>query len=996
MTFQPPQRKLSSDLYSLIGRLESKAKRNLIRGYSLKPRLSAKEVAAIRKGNSCADGMLAGAIVKGPNGLKSRKGNKATSSDIYKTYSLVPLEVRAEVCYTVGYVNSSITDSLEICKLIRELSFIEEKETTEALLLLESLSERFGASNFLFFKLAYIRTSRILTSDHLELIASIEENAQHADAVGLQSSALENIGTKLSLFAVASRRTGSMASRIKNGDFRCSIALSNLVPTPVDEADVAGFLLRACESSLVDTIYSFIIILNLENRLSTASLNIRTHLDSNLLKELDDISSTCSGEPTKSIITAHYSNQNSDNEPALDLYRASSAFLERKHYTRIRNDLDRVIGVRLVQDIKGTPTVGIGDEFHDKDVLTSRMDVETTKVLSNSLELDDFYRTYLFLRFISSRLNIIRLTAEDIQFLFDNTTGLEVLLTENELKTLYSTAPGTSKGLVAVLALALYRKKSIDPDVDFDFREEFINYVQTHHNGSIRDFISWLVATSPSVANYLVVSLDEVTLEKLYTLIKSASEASEIRRDILRSIGTKLNRIEYIMEADAIVTRFKVATLQKYFDSSRMYVDGVAMKKWLDANPSIYAEEYRNIYPKLIAAINSANENLESNQNEVVIIKLLNTDHTLISEIFKDAFEEFCLNNEFGIESYLGRRIRHNTLQGVLLAPVDTVFKKDAYRSLWASPNFRKCIKSWMASYSFMLEKLRKEQLQFKSNSSLFNAQIDPEEASTKENILQLTRTLRSAGGAELLNELIIRTCWKQISPQLENASRFITTTLLNEAKESIAQHFFKYESALENNLKADLFEAINGVFRKVASWFQVPQTGFVPASVRELIQIILLDLSQSEATVSWTGECLDKKYTGISVHRIYDCLAVLLQNAYTHGDEGQTISIKMDNEKVGDSLLDEVYIAVTSKAKTNKYYECVSRIERAIQARESGSDMVTEGYSGIKKVKFLSRLSEGRHTVSFSTDAATREISLRFKLRAEISSDSSDIEEAP
>ena len=38
----------------------------------------------------------------------------------------------------------------------------------------------------------------------------------------------------------------------------------------------------------------------------------------------------------------------------------------------------------------------------------------------------------------------------------------------------------------------------------------------------------------------------------------------------------------------------------------------------------------------------------------------------ILEEIAQIAFKQFCTNREFGIESYLGRRIRHNTLTGML------------------------------------------------------------------------------------------------------------------------------------------------------------------------------------------------------------------------------------------------------------------------------------------------------------------------------------------
>ena len=62
---------------------------------------------------------------------------------------------------------------------------------------------------------------------------------------------------------------------------------------------------------------------------------------------------------------------------------------------------------------------------------------------------------------------------------------------------------------------------------------------------------------------------------------------------------------------------------------------------------------------------------------------------------------------------------------------------------------------------------------------------------------------------------------------------------------------------------------------------------------------------------------------------------------------------------------------------------ECVDRVLTALTSSETGKEMVTEGYSGIKKVKFITRLNEGKSTVT--ANVFDDEIELRFRLKAEV-----------
>ncbi|MCY1166799.1 MAG: hypothetical protein V4448_18490 [Pseudomonadota bacterium] len=980
--FQSKKAWRSAEIYKLIAGIRSIKKRNLLRGYSAKPRIDHYDVEEIRRENSPYDSMIVGAVLKGRRGLLDgpNQKKKRTSGDLFTMTSFPPVDWRNEVCYTAGYINSMSEVATEMLRVIKSLARLEVIESDCALDLLLGLSKEYGASNFLSYKLAYLRSARDLPAALLGVISQIENEIFHRDNAGLHFSALENLSSKISLFVVAQRRISGLVGRV-NGDFRKALSLSNFIPTPLDEEDVAGFLLRATESCLLDAVYAVLVIFNLADELGAVRREFELRLKPELLTQLLDVIQFSSESEDGVIVTDCYRAQNEDSDPSLDLYRTSSAFLERPKFAAYRNKFDRVIGARLLAEIIDGKVYTVSKPFNDKELLLAKNATPLEEILPVSL--DSFYRTFLFLRFIGNKANLLNLSKDEIKFVFENTLGLEMLLTEEEMRTLYITAPPEMKSLVAVLALALFRKKSIDPDVDFEFRADFISHVNTTHNGSIVEFIEYLLSDSPQVANYIVGSLDEVTLEKMYTLVTNASQASQIRCDILRAVGQKLNRIEYFIEADAITTRSKVSKLQQYFDSSRMYVDSVSMKKWLDSNPTMSTEQYRSLYPRIEARISSI-ENESGGETNVLVIHLNDQDEYLISQIAKDAFEQFCLNTEFGIESYLGRRIRHNTLDGVTTDTVDAVLRKPEYRIVMSNPSMRRTVEAWMASYKSIIDKLRREHLQFKSSTSLFKATLDLEDSTTKENVRKLSSTLQSAGGSELLNDLVIAFCWKQITPQLENAARFIRTTLLREANTSIDKFFYGFYGAVEGQIKLELHEAVNEVFKKVADWFQVPRTGFISASVRDLCQIILIELNLQNP-VEFSGDAVDIKYTGISVHRLYDCLAVLLQNAHKHGEDSTPILVNVCANRVGaDSALDVVFVDITSTVAEEGYLKSKQRILQAIESAEAGTDMVTEGYTGIKKIKFITRISESHHTIRCDANDDVRELKLGFSMHTE------------
>lgn len=972
---------------NIISKIKDKHKRNLLRGYVNKSNLNKFEISKIRKGNNLSDCMVIGAAMKGVDGLL-KISDKPTSSELYTMITPTPLSWREELSYLSGYINSLEEVSLTHLQIIKSLSYIEQLETGTALDLIMEYSEKYGASNFLSYKLAYIISSRELSSNERKIVVKIEDEFGHRDKPGFHFSALENLNSRISLFVVARRRVSALIGRV-DGNIRKAISLNNFIPTPLSLEDLSDFFLRASESTLIDAIYSLIIIFNLDDEFSKAKEELEKRLSPKFINEMKDLISFTSSLENNRIVTDYYRSLNEDEDFSLDLYRNAAAFLERKELAKYRNKIDKVVGVRLLNEIESKNCVTIGD-FNNEKLLLLAKDGEDTQEQLN-IKQDTFYRTYLFLNILRNKKNILSLTGDNIKFIFENTLRLDTLLTEDEMQTLFLTSPENYKSLVTVLTLALFRKKSVDPDIDFDFRTNFISYVKEKFDGSIVRFISELLENSPAIASYIVVSLDEVTLEKMYGLVSNASEASSIRREILTSVGKKLNQIEYIIEAESINTREKVSKLQKYFDSSRIYVDSVSMKKWLDGNPTMSTEQYRSLFNRSETVISKAHTE-DGVESDILFIQLVNSGDYLIPQIAKDAFEQFCLNNEFGIQSYLGRRIRHNTLDGVTTDTVDAILRKPEHRIVLANIQMQRTVESWLASYKAIVDKLRREYLQFRSSNSLFNAMIDTEDSATSENIRLLTNTLRSTGRSELLNELIIAFCWKQITPQLENAARFIRTTLLQQAKDSIDKHFTINHSSSESQIVAELHEAVNEVFIKVSDWFQVPDTGFISASIKDLCQIILIDLNRNNH-VEFHGEAIENKYTGISVHRLYDCLAVLLQNAVKHGEDNTIIHIAVTSKKLElESVLESVSVDITSKVLEKDFKESKSRIEQAISAEEASTDMVTEGYSGIKKIKFITLANEGKQTMKFRSDDASSQLTLGFSIHAEIATEENAI----
>lgn len=984
----------------------SDSRRNMVRGTisaTARGSLSSAKIDILRSNIIETDMVAAAAVLEAPGGLRKRKVAGFTDGDLPLVHSASPKSAQLEAAYACGFLNAWRSDTetaIETIRILAEIAFFPEVDALTALL---ATAKSWGSSTYLSRKIAYAKEFFDLTLECEKIISEIDVVLEHKKFPNLQFYALENIKSAISLFTVARRHTNIMQKVAKN-NFRAAISLNTIVATPVNEEDCAGFLLRSVESSLIDTVAAIWIIFNLRDRFPDVFRAIKRHLDSQLIEKMEYAISSVSGKAAPALVdqetafdadashTAYRSESNS-----FFLYRRCAAFLEFSSLCSFRNDIDQVIGYRLMAPLMPEVAMWPAANFDDKDILkkpNGPFDIS----LHNSTDpsIDTFYRTYLFLRFIQDAQNVSSLNSSDIEYIFDNTVGLESLFLEKELRTLHYNAADEAKALISVLAMALYRAKSSDPDVDFDFRSRLETYIHDNFSGNITEFIDYIAPRCPEIANYIVTSLDEATLQKMYTIISSLEQAEAARRDILTTVGIHLNKIEYIVEAEAIETRAKVAKLKDYFDTSRMFVDSIAMKKWLSSNPSVYTQQFKENLPKLAARFAATKSILNSKGEEarLDIFSITTTDEYLVAEMAREAFREFCISNEFGIESYLGRRIRHNTLRGFMTKSTDAVLKRQENQPIIVGTPFGRAIAAWESQYNIYIERMRKEFLQFKSDSkpnALFNSAIDPVDPFTKRNIQQLVQTLNSSS-LEMLDELIVSFCWRQVAPQLDAASRQIRVSMAQEVTQSLDQSLNWFDGPEERKIKSALNEEISSVFAQVASWFQVPQTGFVPASIGEICNIIDMDNGRPASTTTVSGDLLSTRYYGISVHRLYDCLAALLQNAFKHGRSGSEVLVQVKPKPLDGANLHILEISVRSKL-SNNYAECISRVESAVSSSDTGKEMVTEGYSGIKKVKFITRLNEGNSTVNFHVEE--EDIILSFVLRAEVADEESEIEDS-
>ncbi|MGN6142120.1 MAG: hypothetical protein ACTHOP_00870 [Mesorhizobium sp.] len=981
-------------IFQRLRSLKNEDSRNLVRGIlaqNNQREATIENINAVRRGIVGDDLTLAVTLLLGKEGAYPFPNTQRCNRDLISEHSLSSIPAETELAFLLGHLNGWQLEVLEILGAIATYAALPKAGGSDALQALRIFAKRWGASNYLSKKVAYVMATHKDEDlgQEFEAISSLVDQKSYPAPYFAASEAIDS---DISYFTTALTRVQSFRKYVGD-DFRKILPLHNIVASPISKADIGPFLRKCHSMSLVDEVVGLLQLMHLSRSENWEQKSIRARL----LPELH--------ERFLAFTEVRFDESDlvgSDPEHAdLEYYRNALAFVEFSGPAQYRDYVDRIAGGRILKGFASSDGDGsfAPNAPQRRDLTKSLFGFRRPLDFRSIQNAGSFLRSIAFLRYVDRNEEFSALTQHDVRFIFEHTTALDVLLTEQEIETLYATVDEASRPLVTILALALHKAQSHSDDVDFKFRQAFCQTIQRKFSSNIIVFFDWLLAETPEIANFMLGVLDRSTLQKLYWIITSADEADLIRQKILRAVGKNRHSIEYFVEADSIEAQRQVSRLRKYFDDSRIFVDSIAMKNWLVENPNAYAQQYLRLIDH--GTDTNTNRSAGVDNSSLVIVTTSDLaaaasyDYILI-EAAKTGFEQFCTNAEFGIESYLGRRIRHNTLSGVMRGGVETIADKYQYRALAMDQDFSVLNDSWKIGYRNLIDEMRKEYLQFRTASKprgLFKSEINTSDETTMLNIFLLKSAVVGSRGHDLFYELIIRFCWREIDRQLISAAQTITSKLLTRATDSIESVLGNFPGLLCAQYRAELRDAVHDRFVRLASWFRQPESGFVSASTKQLGNLVLLEAQEQSAAASieWEGNGVDEAIDGLSVHRMYDCLSVLVRNALQYASHDSPIRVavvRLPSDKINLARLE---VTVTSSIAGERKEYHLNRLSEAFRQGDLDASMLREGYSGIKKLRYIVARSEGKPSTHYRIQ--NDECLITFALTVELASDPEAIE---
>lgn len=565
------------------------------------------------------------------------------------------------------------------------------------------------------------------------------------------------------------------------------------------------------------------------------------------------------------------------------------------------------------------------------------------------------------------------ISTEAMALLMGQTFEIDRLISAELLRHAVGTA---SNPFVKLILQTLLRAHSAATRDNFNFKDQFQRYVRDHHKGDILDFMKMVQSLDKKIILYFVNLLDETMLSQMAFLMASSEAIYETRARLLEWYSGITHDPSAGDKAKQLRLDRKIAAVRGAINETRLNIDSVRFRQWIEQNKLSDFSDFIRQSQLTLPPISD----LTDNSKRSTLFLATHREPTMLAlQALVQCYDEFCRNPDYGIASFLGRRIRHGTLRGTLLNGLNNVSNLDQ-ASLTR-------YHTWMREFSTSIDSLA-SQLYFRSKAAhkdgLLSAEIDSEQKWQLCLIclIRIYTQTQQDQGVMFAPLLIEQFCW------------LVFETELAKVQASIGEARLKWGTLKLHHAPTDVaattFERRTNVtlgdhFATVISWFRKPPNISPVAELAHVIKVVIDEAHSEYATFSpevSSPVSPSLALNGATYYVVYDALTIAVRNAAKHGQHPGKVSIDAEVKDLDAAKILE--ITVTSRLKAGDDIASVlTRIETAGHAGATDADVV-EGLSGIRKLKKMERersiLSFTPASVAGCTNSLRMRIVIPFK----------------
>ena len=628
-------------------------------------------------------------------------------------------------------------------------------------------------------------------------------------------------------------------------------------------------------------------------------------------------------------------------------FRASPAFMEYQIFRNFRaatqglykptgNTMGSTQAPNLYEDrfYQASPSIRdlLPEEIDVYEPLPTYFDTKTSGSLARSCGLA---------RLVEKNPDFAGITMQEMGDLMGSTLEMDRLLSTSALR---RAAKSADDAFVVLILRTLVRSHSASTMDAYQFKMVFQDYVTSQCSGDIVAFIELVSDINSDIVEYYIVLLDETMLSQLPFLVKTSERVYETKAEILEWQAKRTGKSIWTEKAKELRIDRKIAAVRGQINETRLNIDGVRFRQWIDSNK---LTEFSGLIRQEAVVVPVISDFKARKGISELLLTAHRDPNARACVAIMDSYREFCINADFGIASYLGRRIRHGTLRGTLLdgLPDPTDYS--------LSQSGREYYEQWLELFRSYIVNLNTK-LHFAGRGAANSSVISPE-VDNKEKWAILSVCLRSIHeksqsdqGSLQMPLIVEQYCWYMFELELRDIQKVVTDSRAE------VPHFKPKQSPMDPAMigfERAVNVAISNRLAVVASWFKKPPNISPVAQLSDIIKVVLAEAKGEypKFRPRLNSNVMELELSGGVYYHLYDALSVVVRNAAKHGAHPGDISISTVIEDRTSSRVLRINVESQVKA-ADSGAAAIARMDEAGRAGAINADII-EGFSGVRKL---------------------------------------------
>ncbi|WAJ27847.1 hypothetical protein [Antarcticirhabdus aurantiaca] len=681
-----------------------------------------------------------------------------------------------------------------------------------------------------------------------------------------------------------------------------------------------------------------------------------------------------------------HSSEDEDKFAELTFLRHTSSWIDYPSVRRYRKWIESAVGHRFSARKRQSHLAAYDNPFAAaRDIAALANNPVQTPLNIENIDASlggCLHRTIALMLMIERESQSCALDGIGLLQLLDKTVDVALLTTANELSTFLGSK--SYDDLFEYLRAALLFDSTETERHAHALRKATQRVVLSRFNGDITQFLDFLQSSGSHVGAHFFHTANEQFLVRLYDLYPTAADVTNARVSMLEWYSQVTDDPPMHDHANVLRLESKLRQVRGDLDENRIYVDSARYLQWLSEQ---VLSELRDLVPILAGWHQEITATTEFRSE----IARLQDPHARLVFIIDRAYREFCANKFYGVDSYIGRRIRHGTLHGVMVTDVRRMAEELIGFCQLNDHSFSQYVAQWLKTYENIVEDLGENIFRIRSDEKPRGA-IDPtivspdKTASTNLALKTIQTSLQQEGGLRVAQGAILEFCWIILETDLERIRNDLRTLRQNLILDISAEGSSSIEGRQKIVVDAirDINDLVNRKFQSLINWFSRPPNVSPSATLSLLFQAVFKEVSESFAHKRAISVELGE--TGINLfghryHYIYDILYVLVHNAVKYGRDDGRVSFEVTNESKGGSTASLVLSVQSECDGDSSLDHARTRISEAMTADIEGA-LVQVGFTGIRKVRTLvASVDEIQElTVAFAGRCVRFEVALNIK----------------